>query len=66
MPVNIINGEGSAFNIDLQELIKVPGEMTVVSVNELHLEKPCLQGFCQGLTQTRLYNHRRWLEASNF
>ena len=29
-------------------------------------EKTGLQGFWPGLTQTRLYSHRRWLEAWNF
>ena len=30
---------------------------------ELCLVKTCLQGFRPGLTQTRLYNHKRWLEV---
>ena len=30
---------------------------------ELLHEKTCLQGFRPGPTQTRLYRHRRWLEA---
>ena len=30
------------------------------------LEKTCFWGFQRGLTQTRLYSHRRWLEAWNF
>ena len=28
-----------------------------------YYEKTCLLGFQPGLTQTRLYNHRRWLES---
>ena len=31
--------------------------------NEPHHEQICLQGLRPGSTQTRLYNHRRWLEA---
>ena len=31
--------------------------------NEPRPEKTGLGGFRPGLTQTRLYNHRRWLEA---
>ena len=30
---------------------------------EPHHEKTCLRGFRPGPTQTRLYSHRRWLEA---
>ena len=30
------------------------------------LKKTGLRGFRPDPTQTRLYNHRRWLEASNF
>ena len=30
-----------------------------------HGDKTCLWGFRSGLTQTRLHNHRRWLELSN-
>ena len=30
---------------------------------ELHHEKTCLRGFQPGQTQTRLYSHRRWLDA---
>ena len=29
-------------------------------------EKTCLRGFRPGSTQTGLYSHREWLEASNF
>ena len=29
-------------------------------------ENPCLLGFWPGMTQTRLYKHRKWLEAWNF
>ena len=29
-------------------------------------EKTCLWGFRPGLTQTKLYSHRRWLDAYNF
>ena len=29
-------------------------------------ENTCLRGFRPGLTQTGLYNNRRWLEAGNF
>ena len=29
-------------------------------------EKTCLRAFRSGPTQTRLYIHRRWLEAGNF
>ena len=35
------------------------------SMNE-PLYKTCLRGFRSGPTQTRLYRHRGWLEASNF
>ena len=40
-------------------------------INELFRYEPCsektgLWGFRPGLTQTRLYSHRRWLEAGNF
>ena len=31
-----------------------------------HREKTVVRGVQPGLTQTGLYNHRRWLEASNF
>ena len=37
-----------------------------VSVNVLYeprREKTCLLGFQSGLIQTRLYSHRKWLEA---
>ena len=33
---------------------------------EPRCEKTSLPGFRQGPTQTRLYSHRRWLEARNF
>ena len=33
---------------------------------ELRYEKTGLRGFRPGPTQTRLYSHRRWLEALNF
>ena len=36
---------------------------TLSSINEPRCEKTGLRGFRPGLTQTRLYNHRRWLEA---
>ena len=39
---------------------------TGILVCEPGLEKTCLRGFRPGLTQTRLYNHRRWLDAGNF
>ena len=32
-------------------------------LNEPHCEKTSLGGFRPGPTQTRLYSHRRWLEA---
>ena len=32
-------------------------------IYEPRSEKTGLSGFGPGLTQTRLYNHRRWLEA---
>ena len=35
-------------------------------VNEPCHEKTCLQCFQPGLTQTGLYNYRRWLEVRNF
>ena len=35
-------------------------------ITELCHEKTFLRGFRPGLTQTGLYNHRRWLEACNF
>ena len=42
-------------------------QMTRVTENlflyELRSEKTRLRGFRPGLTQTRLYNHTRWLEA---
>ena len=31
--------------------------------NELRYEKMCHRGFRPGATQTRLYSHRRWLDA---
>ena len=31
--------------------------------NEPHHEKTCLRGLKPGVTQTRLYNLRRWLEV---
>ena len=34
--------------------------------NEPRCEKICLRSFRQGLIQTGLYKHRRWLEAWNF
>ena len=34
-------------------------------LNELRCEKTGLRGFRPGLTQTGLYNHRRWHEISN-
>ena len=34
--------------------------------NEPRCEKTGLRGFRPGPTQTRLYSHRRWLEAGNF
>ena len=37
-----------------------------LDTNELRLEKICLNGFRPGLTQTRLYNHWRWVETWNF
>ena len=33
---------------------------------EPHRDEACLRGFRPGPTQTRLYIHRRWLEAGNF
>ena len=33
------------------------------SLNEPHHEKTCLRGFREGVTQSGLYSHRRWLEA---
>ena len=33
------------------------------AVSELHHKKTCLWGFLPGLTQTRLYSHRRWLNS---
>ena len=35
-------------------------------IYEPRCEKTGLQGFRPGLTQTGLFNHRRWLEALNF
>ena len=35
-------------------------------LNEPRCEKTGLRGFRPGLTQTRLYNHTRWLEAGHF
>ena len=35
-------------------------------INEPVREKTNNLGFRPGLTQTGLYNHRRWLEAGNF
>ena len=37
-----------------------------VSIYEPVCEKTNDFGFRPGLTQTRLYSHRRWLEAGNF
>ena len=34
--------------------------------SEPRREKTCIRGFGPASTQTGLYNHRRWLEASNF
>ena len=34
-----------------------------IAVNEPRCEKTGLWGFRPGPTQTRLYSHRRWLEA---
>ena len=36
------------------------------STFETRCEKTGLRGFRPGPTRTRLYSHRRWLEASNF
>ena len=35
-------------------------------ISEHCREKACLRGFRPGLTQTRMYIHRRWLKAANF
>ena len=35
----------------------------IVTLNEARCEKTGLLGFRPGPTQTRLYNHTRWLEA---
>ena len=37
----------------------------VIVINEPRCEKTGLRGARPGLTQTGLYNHRRWLEALN-
>ena len=40
--------------------------MHKISIFEPRCEKTGLRGFQPGPTQTRLYNHTRWLEALNF
>ena len=37
-----------------------------VRLYELHHDNTCLQGFLPGLTQNRLYIHRRYIEAWNY
>ena len=37
--------------------------LTSIRQNEPRCEKTGLRGFRPGPTQTRLYNHTRWLEA---
>ena len=37
--------------------------ISIAIINEHHCEKIGLLGFRPGPTQTRLYSHRRWLEA---
>ena len=38
----------------------------MLSSFERRCEKASLRGFRPGPTQTRLYNHTRWLDARNF
>ena len=45
-----------------RDCAKIPRQ----SRNEPRYEKTGLRGFRPGLTQTRLYSYRRWLEARNF
>ena len=40
--------------------------VNVLFINEPRREITGLLGFLPGPTQTKLYNHRRWLEALNF
>ena len=42
----------------------IPFTVNSLTNKQCH-EKTCLQGFRKGPTQNGLYNHRRWLEASN-
>ena len=43
---------------------KIDSNFKIVHMtNTPHHEKTGLRGFRPGLTQTRLYSHRRWLEA---
>ena len=38
-------------------------DVSVKILYEPRCEKTCPRGFQPGLTQTRLYSHRKWLEA---
>ena len=45
------------------EVYFIENSSTTVARNEPHSEKTGLRGFRPGPTQTRLYDHSRWLEA---
>ena len=52
----------------MSDLVEQPGaeKISVWGLDEHLYEKTDLRGFRPGPTQTGLYSHRRWLEASNF
>ena len=47
---------------DFQNVLKYIKDQKFGQYEPQH-EKTCLWGFRTGLTETGLYNHRRWLEA---
>ena len=59
----LIHTEPVASLATIQPGLCLSGSKDKVGIfHELHREKTCLWGFRAGRIQTRLYNHRRWLE----
>ena len=71
---SVVNGSNKvSLNIYRQTVVKYVGQMIMITrlcnldpltlTYEPQCEKTCLRGFRPGPTQSRLYNHTRWLEA---
>ena len=60
--VGSVNQYISPYNNTVKAVLRDHLFMELSSI-EPRCEKTGLRGFRPGLTQTRLYNHRRWLKA---